>query len=122
MSNKVEFVEALYRLFNARDMEALLACMHDDVTWANGMEGGHVYGRDAVRDYWTRQWAMIDPSVQPVDIAEGPEGEVIVQVHAVVRDLDGNLLDDRIVGHEFRFGNGLIQRFDIRDARMPRSE
>ena len=32
----------LYDRFNARDMEAVLAYMHRDVVWANGMEGGHV--------------------------------------------------------------------------------
>ena len=26
----------------ALDMEAVLAIMHDDVVWANGLEGGHV--------------------------------------------------------------------------------
>ena len=28
--------------------------MHKDVIWANGMEGGHVHGRDQVRSYWTQ--------------------------------------------------------------------
>lgn len=39
--------------------------MHPDVASANGMEGGHVYGHEAVRDYWTRQWKLIDPQVEP---------------------------------------------------------
>jgi hypothetical protein len=79
------------------------------------MEGGHFYGRDGVRDYWTRQWAMIDPHVQPVEFAVGPDGEVFVQVQAVVRDLHGTLLTEQMIGHVFRFENGLIKRFDIRD-------
>jgi hypothetical protein len=29
--------------FNARDMETVLAALHEDVLWANGMEGGHVF-------------------------------------------------------------------------------
>ncbi len=52
-----------YREFNARNMEAVLACLHPGVEWANGMEGGHVHGRGGVRDYWTRQWAILDPHV-----------------------------------------------------------
>ena len=28
--------------------------MRPDVKWANGLEGGFVYGRNAVREYWTR--------------------------------------------------------------------
>jgi hypothetical protein len=41
---------------------------------------------------------------------------VIVEVHLVVTDLKGNLLDDRMVGHIFQLENGLIKRFDIRGA------
>jgi hypothetical protein len=27
-----------------------------------------VHGRDAVREYWTRQWDVIDPRVDPVRV------------------------------------------------------
>jgi hypothetical protein len=30
------------------------------------MDGGHVHGREAVRAYWTRQWTMVSPHVEPV--------------------------------------------------------
>ena len=69
-------------------------------------------GREGVRNYWTRQWAMVDPHVEPVAFAEGPKAEVIVEVHQVV--LKGNLLFDKTVGHIFRVENGLIRQFDIR--------
>jgi len=116
MSDPVGFLKRVYDLFNARDMETVLATMHEDVIWANGLEGGHVHGCNGVRSYWTHQWAMINPHVEPVTFAFGPEGEVIVEVHQVVRDLKGNLLVDQMVGHVFRIENGLIKRFDIRDS------
>jgi hypothetical protein len=116
MLDEVEFLKHVYNLFNARDMETVLAAMHENVMWANGMEGGHVHGRDAVRGYWTRQWTMIDPRVEPVAFSKGPEGEAIVEVHQVVRDLNGNLLLDQMVGHIFTIEEGLIRRFDIRGA------
>jgi hypothetical protein len=47
MSREVEVLKLLYDRFNARDMETVLTAMHEDVIWANGMEGGHVHGRDA---------------------------------------------------------------------------
>jgi hypothetical protein len=80
------------------------------------MEGGHVHGRDGVRSYWTRQWAMIDPHVEPVDFSTNSGGEVVVEVHQIVRDLQGNVLVDQMVGHIFRIENGLVKRFDIRGA------
>ena len=114
MSDNVELLKQIYDRFNARDMEAVLAALHEDVIWANGMEGGHVHGREGVRSYWMRQWAMVDPHVEPVAFAEGSKAEVIVEVHQVVRDLKGNLLGDKMVGHIFRVENGLVRRFDIR--------
>ena len=42
--------------------------MQPNVEWPNGMEGDTVYGRDGVRDYWMRQWSMINPHVDPVKI------------------------------------------------------
>src|SRR5215469_895581 len=116
LPDNIELLKRLYDRFNARDMETVLAALHEDVIWANGMEGGHVRGREGVRNYWTRQWAMVDPHVEPVAFAEGPKAEVTVEVHQVVRDLRGNLLADKMVGHIFRVENGLVRRFDIRGA------
>jgi hypothetical protein len=116
MSNVAEFLKLVYDRFNARDMETVLAAMHEDVMWANGMEGGHVRGRDGVRGYWTRQWTMVDPHVEPVDFSTGPDGEVIVEVHQIVRNLQGKVLVDQMVGHIFWIEDGLVKRFDIRGS------
>jgi ketosteroid isomerase-like protein len=116
MTDDVELLKRVYALFNGREIESVLAAMHPDVVWANGMEGGHVHGRDEVCNYWKRQWSIIDPHVEPVEISANGEGEVLVKVHQVVRDPGGNLVADRRVVHVFQMRNGLIQRFDIRDG------
>ena len=116
MANEVELLRLLYQRFNARDMETVLAALHEDVLWANGMEGGHVRGREGVRNYWTRQWATIDPHVEPVGFSAGADGETVVKVHQTVRDLQGEVLVDQMVGHIFRIEDGLVRRFDIRGA------
>jgi hypothetical protein len=108
-----ELLKRLYERFNARDMAALLATMDRDVLWANGMEGGHVRGHDGVRDYLTRQWAMIDPHVAPLSFSTRADGGTDVEVHQIVRDLNGRILSDRMVRHVFRLEDGLIRRFDI---------
>jgi nuclear transport factor 2 (NTF2) superfamily protein len=114
MSDEVEFLKRVYEQFNAREMESVLAAMHDDVMWANGMEGGYVHGRDEVRSYWTRQWTIVDPHVEPLEFSSHTKGEIIVEVRQVVHDLAGKVLADKMVGHVFRIENGLIKRFDIR--------
>jgi len=116
MSDDVELLRRVYELFNRREIERVLAAMHPDVVWANGMEGGHLHGLDEVRSYWERQWAILDPHVDPVEISPNGEGEAVVKVHQVVRDPKGNLLADKVVIHVFQIQNGLIQRFDIRDV------
>jgi hypothetical protein len=112
-SNQVKQLKHLYDRFNARDVEAALVLMHRDVMWANGFEGGHVCGRCAVREYWKRQWGAIDPHVDPIDFSSVLDGEVIVEVRQVVRDLQGTLLADQMVVHIFGIESGLIKRFDI---------
>ena len=56
------------------------------------------------------------PLRRPAGFSTGPDGEEIVEVHQVVHDLEGNKLADQMVRHIFQFNNGLIQRFDIREA------
>jgi cation diffusion facilitator family transporter len=104
----------LYSAFNARDIDAVLERLAPDVDWPNGMEGGRVHGRDAVREYWTRQFSLIQSSVDPVDITEHADGRVAVDVHQVVHSPDGELLHDTHVTHTYVFGDdGLVTRMDI---------
>ena len=84
-----EQLAATYAAFNARDVGQALAQMTDDVDWPNAWEGGRVVGHDAVRDYWTRQWAEIDPEVRPQAFRTLPDGSIEVTVHQIVRALDG---------------------------------
>ncbi len=64
MDRDVDILKRMYERFNARDIDGVLAALADNVAWANGMDGGHVHGREAVRDYWTRQWAIVSPRVE----------------------------------------------------------
>jgi hypothetical protein len=101
--------------FNKRDINAVLAVMHPQVEWANGMEGGYVYGHEAVRDYWKRQWNLIAPHVEPQAFQLDENQRIIVDVHQVVRDLEGKVLVDQLVQHRYMFENGLIRRMDIQE-------
>jgi ketosteroid isomerase-like protein len=114
MTGQRDVLTRAYAAFNARDIEAVLAAMHPDVDWPNGWEGGRVRGHDQVRDYWTRQWAAIDPTVEPVGFSTDREGRMVVSVHQVVRDLDGQVLSDGMVAHVYRIEDGLIRSMEIR--------
>ena len=105
-----------YAAFNARDVESALTAMHREVVWPNGMEGGTVVGHLGIREYWTRQWGMIDPSVEPMAFSATGDGRVAVEVHQVVRDLAGNVLKDQVVRHVYAFEDGLIRSMEIRES------
>lgn len=111
----IELLKRAYAAFNARDLNGALATMKPDVVWPNGMEGGVVHRHDGVRTYWTRQWGMIDPHVDPVDFKEQSDGRIAVSVHQVVRDLSGKVLMDRMVEHVYSVKDGLISSMEIRE-------
>jgi ketosteroid isomerase-like protein len=109
-----ERLTAIYAAFNARDIDTILAHLAPDVDWPNAWEGGRLHGPEAVREYWTRQWAAIDPSVEPVGFEERPDGAIAVDVHQVVKDLDGAIVNEGRVTHTYAFsGDGLVTRMDV---------
>jgi hypothetical protein len=107
-------LEKSYEAFNARDIDAALAAMHVDVDWPNGMEGGYVHGHSGVRDYWTRQWGLIDPHVEPLRFETDEDGRIVVDVRQVVRDRTGNTIADERVQHVYLIEDGLVRTMEIR--------
>jgi ketosteroid isomerase-like protein len=118
-SPKLESAEDLlasaYRLFNVRDIDGVLRLMHEDVDWPNAMDGTRIRGHEQVREYWKRQWAVVDPHVMPVSFATDDSGDTVVTVHQQVRDLECNILVDRTVEHVYTFQDGLIRCMEIRE-------
>jgi hypothetical protein len=108
-----DLLATIYDRFNARDIGTVLAALHPDVDWPNGMEGGRVHGRGNVREYWLRQWGMVDPHVEPVRFEDDEQGRTVVDVHQVVRDLSGQILIDQMVQHVYSVRDGLIEQMEI---------
>ncbi len=113
-SAEIELLQKIYAAFNRREFEAVLAAMHDDVDWPNGMEGGRVLGKSAVRAYWKRQFEMFESTVEPENFAREADGRIAIDVHQVVQDKAGTLVADQMVQHVYEFRDGLIQNMEIR--------
>ena len=109
----VAVLHRAYAAFNARDLTAALATMAEDVTWPRAFQGDFVSGQDAVREYWTEQWSQIDPHVEPQAFKREDSGRILVEVHQVVRDLQGAVLNDQRVGHRFTIRDGLIRAMEV---------
>ena len=113
MSSNKRFLQNMYDAFNRREIETIISMMRPDVKWANGLEGGFVFGRDAVREYWTRQFNDIQPELETLGFATDENGLDVVTVHQIVRDLDGNLLADMTVSQIFTIEDGSISLYEI---------
>lgn len=110
---EIELLRTAYVAFNARDIDAALALMTPDVAWPKAFKGGFVRGTEEVRAYWTEQWSEINPHVEPVAFHHEDAGQILVEVHQVVRDLVGAVLADEYVGHRFTIEHGLIQAMEV---------
>jgi hypothetical protein len=112
-ASEIELLRAAYAAFNARDINAALALMTADVAWPRAFKGGFVRGHEEVRAYWTEQWSEIDPHVEPSAFHPEEGGQILVDVHQVVRGLDGSVAADEHVGHRFTLDRGLIQIMEV---------
>jgi hypothetical protein len=112
-ASEIELLRAAYAAFNARDIDAALALMSPEVAWPRAFKGGSVRGPEEVRAYWTEQWSEVSPHVEPMVFYRGDAGQVLVDVHQVVRDLAGAVLADEHVGHRFTIDRGLIQAMEV---------
>ena len=116
MNSNQKLLQNIYDAFNKREIETVLAMMADDVKWANGMEGGFVYGRDAVREYWRKQFETMRSQLEPLDYETDERQRDVVTVRLVIRDLAGNLLLEKTVQQIFTIENNLISLFEIGDT------
>jgi hypothetical protein len=121
MANRVDpeleaLIRRTYERFNARDVDAVLALMHPDVDWPNAIDDTRLTGHDAIREYWTWQFERFDPRVTPIGFESLDAGLVRVRVSQELYDLEGDLVGQGEVFHDYAFRDGLIERMDIVSA------
>jgi hypothetical protein len=112
MENTNEFFRELYENFNNRKIDLVISQMTKNVRWANGMDGGYVYGHDGVKDYWEKQFETVSSNVTPLQI-QVENNLITIKVHQVVHDLHGGLLADEYVYHYFHLSGDKIADFTI---------
>jgi len=67
MNDINKMLRELYQNFNDRRIDPVISKMTNDVQWANGMDGGYLYGHKEVENYWKRQFTMVSSNVTPLD-------------------------------------------------------
>lgn len=116
MTSNQQFLQNLYDAFNKREIETIISLMCPDVKWANGLEGGFVYGQAAVREYWTNQFKAIQPELKTLKFETDESNRNVVTVHQIIKDLRGNMLADATVHQIFTIEDGLISVYEIGDT------
>lgn len=79
----------------------------------NGLEGGFVHERDAVREYWTNQFKNILTELETSKFETDENDRNIVTVHQIIKDLQGNVLADATIHQIFTVENELISLYEI---------
>lgn len=112
-SQKEDLIKKAYSAFNSRDIDTALSTFHPNVEWPKAFEGGYVNGHSEIRDYWTRQWSEINPTVQPIEFNERQDGTLEITVHQKVKDLQDNIIFDGVVKHIYTLQDDLLRKMDI---------
>jgi hypothetical protein len=111
-SERIAFLRDAYRLFNDREIDALLQMMIDDVEWPDVANSAALHGKQA-------KFAAADPHVDPLDFIEAGD-DLVVAVDQRVADLEGRpLAVPAVVFHRYTFDGDLVRRmvlFTDRDA------
>ena len=102
-----------YSAFNARDIDTALSTLHPEVQWPKAFVGGYASGHSEIREYWTRQWKEINPTVLPLQINERSDGRLEIVVDQHVKDLQGNTIFHGTVKHIYTLQDSLLRRMDI---------
>ncbi len=116
MNSNRELLRNLYDAFNRREIETIISSMQSDVKWANGLEGGFIYGRTAVREYWIEQFKNIQPELRIIKFETDERNRDVVTVHQVIKDMEGNLLADATIRQIFTIENSLISLYEIAET------
>lgn len=105
--DKVRLLADLYRAFNRRDLDRVLAALSPSVRWPNVLEKTELRGHAAVRAYWLGQLETIEPRVEPVAFEEH-QGGVAVRVRQVVTVKATGQIAESSVTHTYHFDEGLV--------------
>jgi ketosteroid isomerase-like protein len=110
---RVDLVRLAYERFNKQDVDGVLELLDDDVEWPDLVHTSVLKGKEAVRQYWRRQFEIATPTVLVGEVMEVGEA-VIAVAYQQLYDLHGRLLGPpNVVVHRFRFRGGLVSKMEL---------
>lgn len=114
-SEQGQLILELYDRFNAKDIDLVFTKLHENVEWVNEPKGIHVRGIRDLKTLWLQQWDAVTIHLTPKRMQQSSDG-TLVQVQEILTTHTGEQFFDGLVGHLYRFQDGLIARCDIVDV------
>ncbi|AGZ42888.1 nuclear transport factor 2 family protein [Actinoplanes friuliensis] len=112
MTGTADLVRRMYAAYNNQNAEELLTLLTDDVDWPDGP--ARLRGKDALRNYWQRQWISTRTHDEPGDPVDLGDGRIAVRINQTVRRPDGSPVSTGRFLHVFEIRDGLAARLDIK--------
>jgi len=108
--DRVPLIGVGYELFNAQDLDGLLAHFAEDIEWPDVVNGGVLHGIGEVQEYFERIFAITKVQVILGDVIEIGDA-VVATTYQQFYDLDGKMLGEpRMVVNRFSFRGDLVSR------------
>jgi len=108
--DRIPLIGVGYELFNAQDLDGLLALFTEDIEWPDVVNGDLLHGIGEVREYFERIFAITKVQVILGDVIEIGDA-VVATTYQQFYDLDGKMLGEpRMVVNRFSFRGDLVCR------------
>lgn len=113
---RVAALRAAYESFNRQDLTDVLALLTDDVLWPDVVNDTTLVGKEAVRAYFERVFAVAGMRVTVGELITMGDA-VLVTTYQRFSELDGKPLGSpRTVVNRFTFRGELVSRMDVTSA------
>ena len=111
--DRLATVRAAYESFNRQDLDGALGFLADDVEWPDVITGSLLEGKEAVRAYFERVFAVVSMRITLGDLI--PIGDaVLATTYQQFYDLDGSVLGTpRMVVNRYTFEGDHATRMEV---------
>lgn len=116
MSAATDVIVRYYDALGRRDIEAVMAVMHPEISFQDFLEGGQLAGLNAVRAFHQRMFDTLSPDFDLIKVSVQPDSRLRVEMQVATHDRMGHLWSDTRSYAVFALVDGLIHGIELQAA------
>jgi ketosteroid isomerase-like protein len=116
MSAATDLIVRYYDALGRRDIEAVMAVMHPDVSFNDFLEGGELTGVSAVTAFHQRMFDTLAPDFDLIAVSVQPDHRLRAEMQVATRDRMGHLWSDTRSYALYTLVDGLIHGIELQPA------